>query len=96
MAAFPQPDYYLDEQSILNAIGENGMFNLIDINEGDKVDFWVLTEEPFDRSRFKRKVINDFFEQKVFVSRPEDTILAKLKWAKLADGSEKQLTDAYE
>ncbi|MBE3573811.1 MAG: hypothetical protein IMW95_12845, partial [Moorella humiferrea] len=30
VAAFPQPDYYLDEQSILNAIEEKGMFNLID------------------------------------------------------------------
>jgi hypothetical protein len=28
------------------------------------------------------------------VSAPEDTILAKLRWAKLAGGSEKQFTDA--
>ncbi|WP_406677231.1 hypothetical protein [Moorella sp. ACPs] len=94
VAAFPQPDYYLDEQSILNAIEEKGMFNLIDTNEGDKVDFWLLTNEPFDRSRFKRKVISEFFGHKVFISSPEDTILAKLRWAKLAGGSEKQLTDA--
>ena len=28
------------------------MFNLLALTEGDKVDFWILTEEPFDRSRF--------------------------------------------
>jgi hypothetical protein len=28
------------------------------------------------------------------VSAPEDTILAKLRWAKLCGGSEKQMTDA--
>jgi hypothetical protein len=28
------------------------------------------------------------------VSSPEDTILAKLRWAKLSGGSEKQCTDA--
>jgi len=28
------------------------------------------------------------------VSSPEDTILAKLRWAKLCGGSEKQFTDA--
>lgn len=52
--AFSPPDYYLDEQSIIEAIGGNGMFNLTDVNSGDKVDFWVLTDEPFDRSRFAR------------------------------------------
>ena len=30
----------------------------------------------------------------MFVSTPEDTILMKLRWAKLSGGSEKQLTDA--
>jgi hypothetical protein len=31
---------------------------------------------------------------KMQVSSPEDTILAKLRWAKLSGGSEKQFTDA--
>jgi hypothetical protein len=28
---------------------------LLDTTEGDKVDFWILTTEPFDQSRFSRK-----------------------------------------
>jgi hypothetical protein len=31
------------------------MFNLIEVNSGDTVDFWILTDQPFDVSRFARK-----------------------------------------
>ena len=92
--AFPQPDFYLDEDSILNAINMENMFNLIDIREGDKVDFWILTDEPFDQSRFPRRYSEKFMGIEMQVSTPEDTILAKLRWAKLSGGSEKQFIDA--
>jgi len=92
--AFPSPDFYLDEKSIFDAINNRGMFNLIDSNEGDKVDFWILTDEPFDRSRFSRKYDEEVLGMQITVSSPEDTILAKLRWAKLSGGSEKQFTDA--
>ena len=91
---FPLPGYYLDENSILDAIKKKRAFNLIDVNSGDKVDFWILTDEPFDTSRFKRKHAEEVMGIKVVVSSPEDTILMKLKWAKLSEGSEKQYTDA--
>lgn len=92
--AFPPPDFYLDEKSILEAVEKNSMFNLIDVNSGDKVDFWILTEEPFDASRFARRCRENLFGTEVAVSASEDTILVKLRWAKLSGGSEKQFTDA--
>lgn len=92
--AFPPPNFYLNEDSILDAINRQSMFNLIDVNVGDKVDFWILTEEPFDQSRFSRKISEEFTGLKMQVSTPEDTILAKLRWVKLSGGSEKQFTDA--
>jgi len=92
--AFSSSEFYLDSESILEAIDRKTMFNLIDINEGDKVDFWILTEEPFDKSRFARKYIEGIIGVNMKVSAPEDTILAKLRWAKLSGGSEKQYTDA--
>ncbi|MCK4403453.1 MAG: hypothetical protein KAW02_00055 [candidate division Zixibacteria bacterium] len=91
---FPPPDFYLDEESIFDAIDRRSMFNLIDVSGGYKVDFWVLTDDPFDRSRFSRKISEQFMGLKMQVSSPEDTILAKLRWAKLSGGSEKQFTDA--
>ena len=92
--AFPFPDFYLSEPSMLDAIDTGGMFNIIDTNEGDKIDFWMLTDEPFDQSRFSRKYAEDVMGFSIQVSSPEDTILAKLRWAQLSGGSEKQFTDA--
>jgi len=92
--AFPPPDFYLDQETIIEAINKKGMFNLIDVNSGDKIDFWLLTDEPFDRSRFSRKYVEEVMGIRLSVSTPEDTILAKLRWAKLSGGSEKHFTDA--
>ena len=91
---FPPPTFYLDLDSILDAITNQDMFNLIDITSGDKVDFWILTETPFDQSRFSRKATEKFMGITLQVSSPEDTILAKLRWAQLSGGSEKQFIDA--
>lgn len=92
--AFPPPDFYLDKKSIVDAIKRQSMFNLIDLKEGSKVDFWLLTDEPFDQSRFSRKYSEEVLGIRMQVTSPEDTILVKLRWAKLSGGSEKQFTDA--
>lgn len=47
--AFPPPEFYLNEEAAYSAIATQGMFNLIAITEGDKVDFWLLTEDPSDQ-----------------------------------------------
>ena len=54
-AAFPHPDFYLDAVSIGELTDRKSQFNLIDVTTGDKVDFWILTDEPFDQSRFSRR-----------------------------------------
>ncbi len=92
--AFPSPDYYLTEESIFEAIEFKNMFNLLEAEHGGKVDFWILKEEPFDRSRFSRRNIEEINELKIQVSSAEDTILAKLNWAELSGGSEKQFGDS--
>jgi hypothetical protein len=93
-AAFPEPDFYLDEVAVRDAIVAHGMFNLIDIREGDKVDFWLLTADAFDHARFGRRYVERFEDVRLMVSRPEDTILMKLRWAAMLGGSEKQFVDA--
>jgi len=92
--AFPPPQYYVSESAIREAILQKSMFNLLDTVEGDKVDFWLLTDEPFDRSRFARRRVEDLFGIRVPVSAPEDTILAKLRRAELSGGSQRQYTGA--
>jgi hypothetical protein len=92
--AFPEPDFYLEEAAVRDAILSRSMFNLVDAREGDKVDFWLLTDDAFDRARFERRYAEVFEGATVLVSRPEDTILMKLRWAAMLGGSEKQVTDA--
>ena len=92
--SFPVPRYYLDEFAARDAVDRHSMFNLIDTIEGDKIDFWLLSGEEFDASRFSRKQQVNFLGLTMVVSSPEDTILAKLRWSKMSGGSEKQFVDA--
>ncbi|MDN3514294.1 MAG: hypothetical protein NG747_07830 [Candidatus Brocadia sp.] len=94
LKAFPTPDFYPDEGTIMNGINSQGMFNLIDVNSGDKVDSRMLTHDPFNQSRFARRYTREVSAMRIAVSSPEDTILAKLRWARLSGGSEKQFIDA--
>jgi hypothetical protein len=41
--AFPESEYYLSMAAIQEAIRERRMFNLLEMETGHKVDFWVLT-----------------------------------------------------
>ena len=92
--AFPSSEYYIERTAIQQAIQNRGMFNLIDFQTGDKVDFWLLSSEPFYQSSFSRRYREKLLDSSIPVSRPEDTILSKLRWAKLCGGSEKQFHDA--
>jgi hypothetical protein len=92
--AFPPPRFYLDPESIVEAVRDGTMFNLIDTEEGDKIDFWLVKDEPFDRERFSRRQLHALFGFDAFISTPEDTILSKLAWSKQYGGSQKQFGDA--
>ena len=92
--SFPPPDFYLDDVAARAAIENRDMFNLLDVTGGDKVDFWILKDDPFDVERFSRRESVDAAGLRLMVSRPEDTILQKLRWATASGGSEKQFTDA--
>ena len=92
-AAFPPPDFYLSEDAIRDAIRHRSMFNLLSLKDGEKVDFWILTDEPFNQTHFARKRVEPILGMPLNVSSPEDTMLSKLRWARLSGGSEKQFTD---
>lgn len=94
LRAFPPPVFYLDEGAIREAMQVGGMFNAINVAQGDKIDFWLLTDDPFDRSRFSRRIQENVFGVALNVSSPEDTILAKLRWSRLSGGSARAYTDA--
>ncbi len=92
--ALSAPEVCLDEDAVSDATRRRTMFNLIDFSSGDKADFWLLTDDPFDRERFARRLRVEALGLELSVSTPEDTILMKLRWSAQAGGSEKQFNDA--
>jgi len=94
VVALARPSVYLDEYAVAEAVRRRSMFNLFDTTSGDKVDFWLLRDEAFDRERFARRVEVEALGLRLSVSTPEDTILMKLRWAAESGGSEKQFNDA--
>jgi len=93
-AAFPTNDYYWSEDAIRHAVSSLQMFNVLEIETGDKIDFWMLTHDAFDQRRFSRRYASAVLGMQLPVSTPEDTILQKLKWSKESGGSEKHMVDA--
>ena len=94
VGALSGPGVYLDEHAVAEAVRHRSMFNLLDSSTGDKVDFWLLKDEAFDRERFARRLEVEAMGLSLKVSTPEDTILMKLRWAMQSGGSEKQVGDA--
>ncbi len=92
--AFPEPAFHFDVDAANEALRSQSMFNIIDVLGGDKIDVWMLTSTPFDHSRFARRREAKLAGVQVFLPSPEDVILAKLQWARIAGGSDKQMNDA--
>lgn len=85
---------YIDADAMEEALRHHGEFNFIDANSGLKIDFWILDDkDPFDISRFKRRVYKSSLGQRVAFTTAEDLLLAKLKWYKKS-GSSRQLEDS--
>jgi len=92
---FPSPEFFVSENAISQAIRTQGMFNLLHLASGDKVDFWLLQNTEYDRSRLSRRIKFEIEPgNSIWITTPEDTIIQKLYWAKESGGSERQFNDA--
>ncbi len=72
--------YYIDKDSIMEAIKHKSIFNIIDHQSGFKADFIILKNEPFRQAEFERRIQTDFYGTPVYVVTAEDLLLAKLIW----------------
>lgn len=86
-------DFLVQAEDIKEAIIKKGMFNILHLPTMLKLDFWLLQDHPFDRSRFARKQEVKILNQFMWLASAEDTILQKLKWYKKGK-IEKHLIDA--
>ncbi len=87
------PDrYYVSVEAVDEAWRRRGMFNVIDYESGWKVDLILCKERPFSRAELQRRSRVDLAGLAVWIATPEDTIVAKLEWAKAGE-SERQIRD---
>ena len=90
---FPGDRYYADQEQTLRALGNTSQFDVIDFATGWKVDFIIAANSEYGRTAMARRILIDLAGTPVYVSSPEDVLIAKLRWAKLS-GSDRQLQDA--
>jgi hypothetical protein len=77
---FFKEGYYLDEDSMIDAVKSKGMFNIIDHKSNYKADFIILRGDEFEKIKFSRRLAVDFLELKIFVISAEDLLLSKIVW----------------
>jgi hypothetical protein len=92
-AEFPEPEFYLSEESARRAVARKESFNILHPVSGLKVDVIVPADTMFNRSRFARiqRIRTDAGLRASFTSA-EDLIVKKMDFFR-EGGSEKHLRD---
>lgn len=88
----PATEYYVNEETALDALARESQFNVIDFSTGWKIDFIIRKSRAFSRAEFDRRSAVDLFGLELFIVSAEDVLLAKLEWAKTGQ-SVRQLED---
>lgn len=87
-----QKDFYVDKDSIADAVSEYSMFNIIHNDSVVKIDFIIRKNTPYRKIEFQRKRQILLGNTLIWIVSPEDLILSKLAWAK-DSFSKMQITD---
>ena len=85
-------DFYVDRNSMEEALANRSMFNVIHSEKVVKIDLIVIKPGEYREVEFSRRVKRKVNNSEVFVVSPEDLILSKLHWAK-ESRSDTQLGD---
>ncbi len=92
LSSLPPDAYYASEEAAMEAFRRRGLFNVIDVASGWKVDLILRKDRPFSVEEFGRRRPARLFDIDIPIATAEDVILSKLEWAK-AGGSERQIED---
>jgi hypothetical protein len=85
--------FFLQPESVRAAFKPPFQFNVIDEQSALKADFWLLRENAFDQSVFRRRLQVELFGVLAWIATAEDIILHKLHWNSITP-SDRQLHDA--
>jgi hypothetical protein len=88
----PPERFYVSPEAARMAFDRRGQFNVVLLDSGWKVDLILRRDRPFSRSEFERRRAAEIAGVPVFVATAEDTIVAKLEWARAGE-AERQLRD---
>jgi hypothetical protein len=90
-------EFYADDEMMRDAIEHYSSFNLIHYETAFKVDIFIRKTRAFDEMQLSRRrssLIATDPDQSVYVTSPEDTILAKLEWYRMGgEVSDRQWRD---
>ena len=84
--------YYVSDNSIRRAIASRGMFNIVDVKWGTKIDCIIQKNTAFARESFERRRKATVSGVEFWTTTKEDLIVAKLDWARDTH-SEMQIRD---
>ena len=89
--------FYVDAESIRDAIQRSRSFNVIHLETMFKVDVFVRKRRPFDQAQFERRidqVVATDPERTAYIASAEDTVLTKLEWYQMGgEVSDRQWRD---
>lgn len=92
-----QSAFYVDAETVAEAVQRRSSFNLIHLETMFKVDIFVSKQRPFDQAQLSRRemqIVAVEPEQTAYIASAEDTVLTKLEWYRLGgEVSDRQWRD---
>lgn len=88
MKLFPPGDeWYVNEDTVRDAIAGRRMFNVIHLATGIKLDFIQLKAVEFERLKLSRRRRMGSDVESFWIIAPEDLLLSKLAWGMPSDSA---------
>jgi hypothetical protein len=93
VAAFPDPEFYLNEAAVRDFVNRRVPFNVLHPASGNKIDFMPSRNDAWGRSQFDRRVrLKLIPDREAYVASAVDIIVSKLCFF-AEGGSDKHLRD---
>jgi hypothetical protein len=84
IAAQLTPLFKLDPQVSFETVTMSSRYVMLSSDQEFKVELFLLTDDPYDQERFRRRMKGVFEGRVAYLPAPEDVILFKMLWYKQA------------
>lgn len=94
LAAILGADFHVDPQSVLEFNTFTTRFIVRHVVSAFTIELFLLSDDPHDQERFKRRVRVAFVDGNAWMPTAEDVVIMKVRWAQRAKRA-KDREDAY-